>query len=772
MAELYNPFNRSVAGVAQVGQVPVQLRVESGTASRQQVMAVQAVYVQFARRATFSQVPNPVERGSLDDGSVYRITTVGNSTTVQLWPADTAEGEDANKGVLVRGGRALFLLGYINGRWRFKRVQSCFGGSGLWVSADSKRYFTDANSNGPESPAEANRQHGPQGSKTAAPKSATSIAMGMAYGDCNGGLGFIGANGKYVQIAIDAASAVVAEADLIPVSEIGRSPETVKLTPVIVATLPTGLSNGMELAKVMGRGFESRLRSGNYLSRAVVDVDSPTGIDEKPTPDQKGWISEAVVANELLVEVSPNGGYSVRVNPVGQASMSIITPEGASFKPEFPHWAVTFEGSQTLGEGQTHFGPMASPREVGWGALPVPLSTKKEVSSTWRWSYDYRFNRSAPVFLGHGWDDERVLFTLESEDSQSIRVLRDARNMRHMDLVLPSGFMWFYFVNCTLGDFSGSNDPPGWWRLEVDWELGDRATPESRAEALQEWEAFKAPPLLSTLLGRESDVTRRTGSIVSRKTLKTPWGPINLLNIDAAVTIERTEALYEHNTTNLVIPERVVVASVSGEVASRKIIHCDPLLDLIAYVEIVTTEFSPSGTSVTTADSIGAVVMTRQGRAFHRQPVGQLRPLTVTREDWLVTVDSISGSPLTERNIETIDSFIWAHPMVSGAGDSPEQVPATVEYSFDTTSYPQQQSTMPASLTFGDYPLPIQEFGGLPDFTVRSAIDPGSGAGVTELLEGGRVIKAWALPPKKGATPIEQVLPISPGQMTGFIASA
>lgn len=86
MAELFNPFNRRVTGEAFNGMAPVQLRVEEGSASRDQVRATQDAFARFARRATFSHVPNPAESGVLGDGSPYRITTVGNTTIVQLWP--------------------------------------------------------------------------------------------------------------------------------------------------------------------------------------------------------------------------------------------------------------------------------------------------------------------------------------------------------------------------------------------------------------------------------------------------------------------------------------------------------------------------------------------------------------------------------------------------------------------------------------------------------------------------------------------------------------
>jgi hypothetical protein len=44
-----------------------------------------------------------------------------------------------------------------------------------------------------------NRKHRLRDSVVPQPRSASSIALGMAYGDANGGLGFIGVHGAYVQ---------------------------------------------------------------------------------------------------------------------------------------------------------------------------------------------------------------------------------------------------------------------------------------------------------------------------------------------------------------------------------------------------------------------------------------------------------------------------------------------------------------------------------------------------------------------------------------------
>ena len=143
MAELFNPFNRRVTGQAFDGHAPVQLRVQEGSASREQVRAVQDAYAQFARRATFSQVPNPAERGVLGDGSPYRITTVGNTTIVQLWP-EQADLESGDRGVLVRTAAQLYLVGYHAGRWRYRKVNGAFGGN-LGCVAGVPAVFGQAN---------------------------------------------------------------------------------------------------------------------------------------------------------------------------------------------------------------------------------------------------------------------------------------------------------------------------------------------------------------------------------------------------------------------------------------------------------------------------------------------------------------------------------------------------------------------------------------------------------------------------------------------------
>lgn len=161
MAELFNPFNRRVTGEAFNGLAPVQLRVEEGTASRNQVRAAQDAFARFARRATFSHVPNPTEGGVLGDGSPYRITTVGNTTTVQLWPVNLAqEGGQFKSGILVTLGgdrrNQVFLVprgkfGKPTGVWDLIRVRNwvhAFTASSFlptwahtsWQSAEKERY--------------------------------------------------------------------------------------------------------------------------------------------------------------------------------------------------------------------------------------------------------------------------------------------------------------------------------------------------------------------------------------------------------------------------------------------------------------------------------------------------------------------------------------------------------------------------------------------------------------------------------------------------------
>ncbi|MDH1337670.1 hypothetical protein N5D77_26920, partial [Comamonas thiooxydans] len=337
MAELFNPFNRRVTGEPFNGLAPVQLRVEEGTASRDQVRAAQDAFARFARRATFSNVPNPTESGVLGDGSPYRITTVGNTTIVQLWPEQT-DLESGDRGVLVRTAAQLYLVGYYAGRWRYRKVNSAFGGTGAWISSRSPRYFTDATSRGDGIEEMPNRKHRLRDSVVPQSRSACSIALGMAYGDANGGLGFIGVHGAYVQAALDKQTVSVAEAPLVSDASFAISPKDVFAVPEVVATYTPALPADAVIADVNGVARGSRLRGGTGVSVGVVTPNQSIGLDELPTLAQRKWIAEQALTHELKLRINSAGGYELDTVAVGSASMTVVIPTGVSFPPTSPQW--------------------------------------------------------------------------------------------------------------------------------------------------------------------------------------------------------------------------------------------------------------------------------------------------------------------------------------------------------------------------------------------------------------------------------------------------
>jgi len=97
-----NAFTAHGEGVGAV--VPSGLRVRGGVAaSTAQMRAAQTVFANYCNLQRVSAGPNPQQLGSLPDGTPYRITTVGNTTNMEIWPV----GGEVPK---VRGGIGIVLV--------------------------------------------------------------------------------------------------------------------------------------------------------------------------------------------------------------------------------------------------------------------------------------------------------------------------------------------------------------------------------------------------------------------------------------------------------------------------------------------------------------------------------------------------------------------------------------------------------------------------------------------------------------------------------------
>ncbi|CUB01444.1 hypothetical protein [Comamonas thiooxydans] len=755
MAELFNPFNRRVTGEPFNGLAPVQLRVEEGSASRDQVRAVQDAFARFARRATFAHVPNPTESGVLGDGSPYRITTVGNTTIVQLWP-EQPDLESGDRGVLVRTAAQLYLVGYHAGRWRYRKVNSAFGGTGAWVSNRSARYFTDATNRGGDIEEMPNRKHRLRDSVVPQPRSASSIALGMAYGDANGGLGFIGVHGVYVQAKLDKQSVSVAEAPLVSDASFVISPDEVFAVPEVIATFTPVLPADTVIADVNGVARESRLRGGTGVSVGVVSPSQSIGLKELPTLAQRKWIAEQALTHELKLRINSAGGYELDTVAVGSANMTVVIPAGVSFPPTSPQWRQSSQGSMRSSQS----GLFVIPFREG-GIAPAQVNFTRQVA--WDWVYQYEFTRSAPVLLGYGWNDDRQVFSLQSQDSQHVTVRLDRPDADSQALARGDGIYFYRYINV-----ENIEDPPEGGRVSLLFQLPEG---EAGAAVLQEWRDFIASAAIS-----EAAVKTRSGQLVSKKLLQTPWGSIALLDVDVQVV---TEYSYEVRHNNeLLQPELFTIRAVEGIAARRQLLYIDPLLEFVAYLEVVTQAFVPAGvndaSTVTTSGTKAAVVFERKGQVFFRQSLAGVAEASVTggKGSWLATED-------LERSVPPEYQSMTEKGQLPATGPEGEQLIVGCDVPYYVPSYdaPLEVVTTGATLTPQNYPIPWPSLEALPSLAVRAAIDPGSwqgssAAGVVELLQEDKVVAAWALPPRGSPVPLASIAPINPAQMTGFIASA
>lgn len=97
-----NAFTAHGEGVGAV--VPPGLRVRGGgEASSAQMRAAQTVFANYCDLQRVSAGPNPQQLGNLPDGTPYRITTVGNTTNMEVWPTGSSEQPD-------RGGIGIVLV--------------------------------------------------------------------------------------------------------------------------------------------------------------------------------------------------------------------------------------------------------------------------------------------------------------------------------------------------------------------------------------------------------------------------------------------------------------------------------------------------------------------------------------------------------------------------------------------------------------------------------------------------------------------------------------
>lgn len=153
---LWNPFAFTVAGQARDVVAPVQL-LSHGQMSVDQRAGIARAHYAFTEMARLHPGRNPATHGELNDGSPYRIYTIGPQTVVEVWPVEgvTSGRYPHGIGLVVDRNdvRYLALLTYNTalGAWSVQEPDDFIGNtsewSGLGGAANYVTYHnaTDAN---------------------------------------------------------------------------------------------------------------------------------------------------------------------------------------------------------------------------------------------------------------------------------------------------------------------------------------------------------------------------------------------------------------------------------------------------------------------------------------------------------------------------------------------------------------------------------------------------------------------------------------------------
>ncbi|GEM_PF-5214131 len=103
MGQLTNPYAFTITGAPVFGQPAPELRAEGAPMSQEQIGMARNVYQRFVDDLRVSALPFHAAAGQLPDGSLYRITAMGGQRIVQVWPTATespTDGVVAGPGIL------------------------------------------------------------------------------------------------------------------------------------------------------------------------------------------------------------------------------------------------------------------------------------------------------------------------------------------------------------------------------------------------------------------------------------------------------------------------------------------------------------------------------------------------------------------------------------------------------------------------------------------------------------------------------------------------
>ena len=752
---LWNPYGFTITGTPILSRAPAALRVVGGPASATQLASAQSVFSSFCARARTSAAPNQSESGSLPDGSRYQIAVVGITETMHLWPVP-AKQDDAVSGigipVLTPSGdstkRYLFVLSYRNSQWMVRTPKYFYGGNRAWVSSADSSYYLSY-----QRPDDKRRLYWPahdaaiQITEEAPPPSVTAGAGGLAYaiGDypheidpTQGGMVSSGIYVQTVPASMSATALGIHSGQMATLAQIKETPEEpAKFTSgykALALEMPPDLR-----AHGHHRVEYSLLRDGRRMALPLTNL--KFDVRELLFIWQGRFITSVTtdcgISHELNIKFK-NGIPSASILKIHDPEVSSV-PEDITVH----NWkarSLVIHGSPVKINDRYI---VADDGSRGFGAVNffLPLREQTELMKSRR--------VSAVVFSEYDWNGKRIQFELALKEHSNIKIENN----------LHTGFD--LIVNWARVELWGS---PG-ARFDGDFRASTDLTSEPLGDGLvyqtQPWYAYSTDVnRLTPRLPAGLPVPTRVAELNHdfRSTLSTPWGELVVADVKYQMTMDGVPVgAHDFDPFGPAVPIDFKIRSAGGSAIRIDIVFVDVNIGVVIFNETVIDagKVRDEGSSaILHHRSVESFVVWHKGEEIYRGQVGEPLEGEASVVNFLASgLNGMPGPSETQKEYTTINGqFTWdvdvysiANQGIPSAYQYTKTVPNDWEIKYQTReeqeySFEARDEDLYPWFLFGA-PNPS---GGL---TMKTAVDPGSGASVLIVQEKDVLLGAWAFAP-------------------------
>lgn len=775
MTRIWNPYVFTPLGNPIVGEAPPVLRVMGGMqATAQQLSYAQQRFTQFVMQARLSVVPNPTEAGRLPDGTQYRIVVVGPQTVMEIWPGGGANAAPRGVGLStgVGAGTVLFVVTFKGGKWLSTRPKKFYGGPGLWVSADGKDYLTDNLPRAEPVGAFSGRRYPDTG--VYIPDAATTIFGGVGYADTNGGVGLITPARKYAQVAVSGGAGtmniVVSDAPVATESEILLTPDDPAATPVPRGSVQVS-APGAELLPINDGAAPFRLRSGGEVGFPTTGGGAHFPL-VPPMLSFRGPLSPRHISGLVQVAFPGTGGYSAGFSASGIEGEDPITENRLKKKvTRAQRYWVDFDPRRyptpsrpvMVGTSSTHrwYSPGSGDgfsQSGGYSpAIPSCLYVYKKIRATDEYTDEIKTNARGGVLVSRDWADAPVEFTASSDFTYSAKVekvIEQTYEAAETPLFTPSAD-----IRESTGDGVYTTTSYEYTTTLISSPPGNPAD----------------PPLEGMPSSRNE--TKATTKYQEKTTLEMPWGSVDLMDVDLTGV--------HHKVIDIVAKEVTIdLSELNGHFTQRFVVHADPVLSAIAYVEMHAQEFlelEDDGAQIVAASMKFVVAVEGVDVFTDERAVDGLR-LTATFHknstslgylEWGPRISSsrdvacTAPAQVREASYRRVTGTDGSGYEVSTTKLSIEDINGTLTANSWTSDNQKQVAVQDVPRPFITDPASVS----LPEYRALSAVDPNSGGGVVLAVIDGQVRGAWTVAPGGQTAELKALLGVRPQDLNPMVIS-